>query len=694
MKHLIIFYLIFLSIGSLYAQVTDSISVAKPLRFSVEEDMLGLPLKVKEDIRVYSANKKLEKKEDAVWKVDIITKEQIQNAGVTCVAEALRLLPNILVRQKGNGHYDVRMRGLTLVQQDGFLQELNENTLLLLLDNMPLNQSFNGEIFWEAIPVGIYDIEKIEVLTAPLGTLYGQNALTGIIQIFSRQSREDGIRLQANVQGSNSNDYIHNVAIQYRKNEKLSLRLAGNYVTNRRFEDTYYVLPLAKWTESDSLLFYQANASQTNLYTTLANNNYNVNANIHYQPSEQSYIQANAAFQNTFSQDVNVEVGAFAQTVKQLNQSYVNLHGKLKNLLFQANYQIGKQNLALGYNGYNFNTSQINANMEYVFSKKNFSITPSIYLGNADYSEIINENNDVNYTKSLSEKANFTNAGVALRSEIVIAEKWKLAGAIRNDFLNIPSLSMLNFHLATSLKIGKKNSIKLGYATAYKAPTVYHYMFAPRQQINKLEIPINISQRVYEPTLLLNPMRTSSAEFSWLLQYSDKIEWSTQLFYTSFAQIISPSREVMGNEETVRFANENSNINQIGANVWLKTSLKKFQITMFATWQQTNVAAIPTIASGAPNLFGGFVINYNSLLNKLNLNVSCYSIQSYETSAKQGEENIKGTLFVSNAKLTYRFWKEQSLFLSIRNLKPSPAREFILGEQILPIYLIGVSFLY
>jgi len=694
MKHLFIFFLIFSSVITLYAQVIDSTLAAKPLSFSVEEDLLSLPMNVKEDARVYSANKKLEKKEDAVWKVDIITKEQIQNTGVTCIAEALRLLPNILVRQKGNGHYDVRMRGLALIHQDGLLQDMNENTLLLLLDNMPMNQSFNNEIFWEAIPVGIYDIEKIEVLTAPLGTLYGQNALTGIIQIFSKQGKEDGVKVQANVQGNNLQNYMHNVSIQYKKNEKLSLRLAGNYVMNRRFQDTYYVLPLAKWTASDSLLFYQANSSQTNLYTTLANNNYNVNANIHYQPSEQSYLHINAAVQNTFSQDVNVEVGAFAQTVRQLNQSYFNLHGKVKNFLFQANYQMGKQNLALGYNGYHFNTSQLNANAEYVFQKKSFSITPSVYFSNASYDEIANEANDANYTKSLSEKAVFTNMGAALRSEIVVAEKWKLAGAIRNDFLNMPSLSLLNFSLATSLKISKKNSIKLGYSTAYKAPTIYHYMFSARQLINKLEIPVNFSQRVHEPASLLNPMRTSSAEFSWLLQYSDRFEWSTQLFYTSLTQVISPNREIIGNEETIRFVNENNNISQMGANIWLKTSLKKFQFTMFATWQQTSVSAIPAITSGAPNLFGGFTINYSSLFNKLNFNISGYGFQSHEILAKQGEESIKGIQFVTNAKLTYRFWREQSLFVSVRNWKPSPTKEFFISEQILPIYMIGFNLFY
>lgn len=694
MKHLIIFYLIFFGLSSVYAQVTDTTSVVKPLPLSVEEDMLNLPLSVKEDIRVYSANKKIEKKEDAVWKVDIITKEQIQNSGATCIAEALRLLPNILVRQKGNGHHDVRMRGFALAHQSGLLQDFNENSLLLLLDNMPMNQSFNNEIFWEAIPIGIYDIEKIEVLTAPLGTLYGQNALTGIIQIFSRQSKEEGVRVQATAQASSTSDYMHNVAVQYRKNDKLSVRLAGNYTANRRFEDTYYVLPLAKQIESDSLLFYQATASQTNLYTTLANNNYNTNATIHYQPSEQSYIQASMAMQNTFSQDVNVEVGAFAQTVRRFNQSYFNLHGKLKNFFFQAGYQMGKQNLALGYNGYDFNTAQINANAEYVFERKRFSLTPSIYFNNASYSEVPNENNDVSYTNSLNQQAVFTNAGAALRSEIVITENWKVAGAIRSDFLNIPSLNLLNYSFATNLKINKKNSIKLGYATAYKAPTVYHYMFSPRQLINKLETPINISQRIYEPTSALMPMRSSSAEFSWLLQYSEKFEWSTQLFYTSFAQTISTRRGPAGSEETIQYANEGSNINQVGANIWLKTSLKKFQITMFATWQKTNVGAIATTASAAPNLFGGFVVNYSSLFNKLNFNISGYGFQPYEILGRNEEENIKGIQFVTNMKLTYRFWKEQSLFLSVRNLKPSPTKEFILGEQILPIYLVGIALLY
>lgn len=697
MKQLLTFLMIFWGLFTVYAQEqedADSTIVLKPLVFSIEDDMLVLPRQVKEDVRVYSASKKVEKKEDAMWTVSLITKEHIQNAGVIHIAEALRLLPNVLVRQKGNGHYDVRLKGFAFLLQEGFLQEASESNLLLLLDNMPLNQSFNGEIHWDAIPLGIHDIDKIEVLTAPLGTLYGQNSLTGIIHIFSKQVRAEGLQAQASVQRGNNSTYLGNIALQYGLSETLSFRLSANHLSNRRFQDNYFILPLGRETISDSLLFYQANARETSLYTTLANENYNVNASIHYQPSQESYLQASVATQNTFSQDINMDVGAFAQTIKKLRQHYLFLNGKVKKMSFKLSYQMGTQNLALGYNGYQFNTSQLNANVEYPLRMNKISITPSLYLNGANYNEQKPEIPNTNYSESLVGSASLINTGIAVRSEASIRDNWKIFGAVSYDIFSVPTKAIFNIILATNVKISKKNTLRIGYTTANKAPNAYHSYFSSQQLVNNLQVPPNITSRIYQPNTALNLMASKNAEMSWLWRYSDKLELNTQFFYTNISQAITPSLQNQGEGKIVSFTNIDQAINQVGINFSAKAQIKKFQINMFATFQNisSNYVFSPLLAN-VPSIFGGFVVNYSSLLNKLNFNVSGYGFKGYDFSVQRYQETI-GTQFVMNAKLSYRFWKEQSLFVNIRNLKPLPTKEYIMGEDILPLYLVGITINY
>lgn len=698
MKLLLTFLIIFGGLSTVYAQEqedADSMMVLKPLVFSIEDDMLVLPRQVKEDVRVYSASKKVEKKEDAMWSVSLITKEQIQNAGVIHIAEALRLLPNVLVRQKGNGQYDVRLKGFAFLLQEGFLQEAGESNLLLLLDNIPLNQYFNGEVHWDAIPVGIHDIDKIEVMTAPLGTLYGQNALTGIVHIFSKQVRAEGLQAQANVQRGNNSTYFGNVALQYGLGEKLSFRLSANHLSSRRFQDNYFILPLGRETISDSLLFYQANAKETSIYTTLANENYNINASVHYQPSQESYFQATVATQNTFSQDINMEVGAFAQTIKRLRQHYLFLNGKMKKIAFQLNYQTGEQNLALGYNGYQFNTSQLNANVEYPLRANKISFIPSLHLNGASYNEKKPDISNINYSESLVGRATLVNTGLAVRSEIPVQDNWKIFGAVRYDMFSAPTKAIFNITLATSVKIDKKNTLRIGYTTANKAPNAYHNYFSSQQLVNSLQVPLSITSRNYQPNAALNLMVSKNAEVSWLWQYSDKLELNTQFFYTNVSQAITPSLQNQGEGKIISFTNIDQVISQVGINFSAKAQVKKFQISMFATLQNisSNYVFSPLLAN-VPSIFGGFVVNYSSLLNKLNFNVSGYGFKGYDFSIRQNYQETIGTQFVLNAKLSYRFWKEQTLFVNIRNLKPSLTKEYIMGEDILPLYLVGITINY
>lgn len=687
-------FFILIGLSKLQAQTPDSTETANPFGFSIEEDMLTIPVNVKEDIRVFSSEKKIEKKEETVWQVYVLSQEQMQRAGANSVAEALRLVPSVLVRQKSNGHYHVQMKGLDISIGEGLWQEQNNNSLLVLVDNIPLNQYFNSEIYWESLPVAIQDIAKIEVMTAPLGTLYGYNALTGIVHIFTQIEREKGVHVHGNLQGGNNDSFLHQAAIKYGVSEKLNFKLAGSYWSNRRFQSDYYVVPLQRWTTGDSLLFYQANAVQTAPYTNLANQNYNTTAHINFQPSEKSYVNTSFGLQNTLTQDASLDIGTLAQTIRSLRQYYGNIQSKFNQLLVNANYQFGAQNLAQGYNGYQFNTNQLNASAEYQLQIKNLNITPTVYYGSASYEEVVSESLDPAYSLSLPAKVDFSYFGGGLRTSYSFVERGKIFAAVRYDNWIKPSQTLLNFSAGANYRVAGKHAIRIGYSTAAKAPSVYHLAFTPTQVLNNLQGIDNLFIRRYDSNPNLKPTKVNTLEGGFNWQIIDEVELHMQVFYQTLSQAVIPVLSNEGNTQVVNFLNDTDQITQTGINFSINGKVKNFDLYVFSTLQQTTFSnSIYPLVSNSPQWYGGFVLNYNSFVNRINFNVSGYALPTQV----QNTQNFANTLaqqFVMNAKLAYQFWKGQSIFLNVRNWKANQSREHSFGELITPVYLVGINLMY
>jgi outer membrane receptor protein involved in Fe transport len=248
--------------------------------------------------------------------------------------------------------------------------------------------------------------------------------------------------------------------------------------------------------------------------------------------------------------------------------------------------------------------------------------------------------------------------------------------------------------LGARLKITDKNTLRLGYATANKAPSVYHFAFMPTQLLNNLQPFDNLFTRKYEPNanLKLTQVHTIEGSLNWKI--ADPIELNTQVFYQTLSQGIVPISTKDGNNQVLSFINEDGKIHQTGANLSLNTSFRSFQFHVFATWQKTNFSNTTYSAlSNVPQWFSGFVMNYSSFTSKINFNLSAYFLPSYTFSRQNIETKMQQQLIL-NAKLAYQFWKEQSIYVSIRNWKNNTQREILLGEEIVPVYLIGINIMY
>jgi iron complex outermembrane receptor protein len=137
-------------------------------------DIADLELEQLTRITVTSASRREERAVDAPASIFVITAEDIRRSGATSIPEVLRLAPNLHVARADNNQYAITARGFNNVLA---------NKLLVLIDGRTVYTPLFSGVFWEAQDVALDDIDRIEVISGPGATLWGANAVNGIINI-------------------------------------------------------------------------------------------------------------------------------------------------------------------------------------------------------------------------------------------------------------------------------------------------------------------------------------------------------------------------------------------------------------------------------------------------------------------------------------------------------------------------------
>lgn len=132
-------------------------------------------------IEVTLVSRQPEKLHQAASAIQVITREDIRRAGVGTLPEALRLASNLIVAQVDARNWAITSRG--------FNQAL-ANKLLVMIDGRTLYTPLYAGVFWDAQHVILDNVERIEVVSGPGGTLWGANAVNGVINIVTRNAKE------------------------------------------------------------------------------------------------------------------------------------------------------------------------------------------------------------------------------------------------------------------------------------------------------------------------------------------------------------------------------------------------------------------------------------------------------------------------------------------------------------------------
>ena len=144
-------------------------------------DLAALSLEELMEIEVTLASRRPQKVSESAAAIAVVTRDELQRAGVRTLPDALRLVPGMQVGQIDANKWMVTARGFA---------GLFSNKLLVLMDGRSVYTPLFSGVFWESQDVLIEDLDRIEVLRGPGGTLWGANAVNGIINIVTRDAVE------------------------------------------------------------------------------------------------------------------------------------------------------------------------------------------------------------------------------------------------------------------------------------------------------------------------------------------------------------------------------------------------------------------------------------------------------------------------------------------------------------------------
>ena len=144
-------------------------------------ELKKLPLEQLLDVEITSASRRPEPISQAASAIDVLTEETLHRSGVTNLPDALRLAAEMQVAQIDGHSWAISARGFNISAA---------NKMQVLLDGRSLYTPLFSGVFWDVQRTFLPDLEQIEVIRGPGATLWGANAVNGVINIRTKSARE------------------------------------------------------------------------------------------------------------------------------------------------------------------------------------------------------------------------------------------------------------------------------------------------------------------------------------------------------------------------------------------------------------------------------------------------------------------------------------------------------------------------
>src|SRR5216117_1978094 len=201
-----------------FAQQPDSAGQRADSSLSAEA-LKKLSIEQLMNLQVTSVSKRPERLSQTASAIQVITQEDIRRSGASSLAEALRLATNLQVAQVDSRQWAISARGFN---------STTANKLLVLIDGRTVYTPLYSGVFWDVQDVPLADVDRIEVISGPGASLWGANAVNGVINIITRNAKETQGWLLSAGGGTQLQDFV-SARYGFQLSENVFFRIYGKY---------------------------------------------------------------------------------------------------------------------------------------------------------------------------------------------------------------------------------------------------------------------------------------------------------------------------------------------------------------------------------------------------------------------------------------------------------------------------------
>ena len=464
--------------------------------------------------RVVTASRGEQSPLDSPNSTSIITKQDIQLSGITRIPELLRRVAGMDVMQITAGDTNVSMRGLN---------SRLSNKLLVLVNGRAIKNDILGSTFWEALSVDVDAIERIEVVRGPGSSLYGADAVAGVVNIITQEPGDGSIGVRA---GAGDHAQVYGSMWANGKSGDFSFRGSTGYTRYPR------------WTKeiAPDRVDLELGESQQDLGAE------NARADLRgtYRIDADKRLQFGAGFTRSF---INIYgIGPFNDYTINVNSGDASLAYRSDVVDVRANYTLLDAEAALtgGYKGHSlYDTDAIQHSFEAdVEAKTSFDYegTHHRFIGGVNYRL---KNIDWSY---LVENPPLENhVGLFLQYALDATDWFTVVASGRIDY--VPTIARVVPSARGSLifKPGesRQQAVRVSVANAFRSPTFLEaYLELPIQlSYSGLQLLSN-SVRADDPDFKLGPENILEAEVAYLNQESDSFQFEVAAYYRRVSDLI------------------------------------------------------------------------------------------------------------------------------------------------------------
>ncbi|MEH6447793.1 MAG: TonB-dependent receptor plug domain-containing protein [Oleispira sp.] len=619
--------------------------------------------------------------------ISIVTAKQIQLSGITTIAEAMKLVPGVIVREQTNGQFGVHIRGLEAIVTGSALSNINNSKTLIMIDNRIVFDYFTGGIFWDTLPISVEDVERIEVVRGAVSSLYGANAVTGVIHIFTKRAGNDSHIKTSLTVGSKNSEIVH--ASAEKQFEALSVRLSAMSEKRDRYENSYFSFADREYQKIDDITLTASDEAYS--HPEKAVDKQSMSLVINNDPFEYLNYDVTLYHQESDVQKVHINSSDIPFTYNLSNAYGLNLKLNYGNLNSRFSHHLGKQE-TLGLPDFTYDTRISQASADYQFKFPKWLIQPGVDLYSITY-----DGDFIGGERTIQE------TNYMLRTEYNPRRNWRFISAFSYSDFNAPDDDYLNYQFLTTYQMSFETSLRASVQVASSSP------FMVGQYIDiEFTFPNDPSQRIDvkgDKEARLSRMTTYEVGLRHQIDFNNFIE--LEAFrnemddFTSF-NIQDPI--VVGGQTIVE--RSLTDLPQIaiqnGVTVnWIYES-SHWNVNTFFSWQNTEILdQAENLNQGSetrdehhkatPKYYGGLNMNWK-IRRDLNFNVLSNYLDehSFELQQPQGTKDIPSAMY-TNLTLSYQYSAKVEGFFAIKNLSDQKESQHFYTDRLEPILFIGVD---